>query len=53
VGVGAAGGAIGMAIVGALINMDLGKIGPHSPTIDPKFNAELAAVARTAAPLAQ
>ena len=53
VGVGAAGGAIGMAIVGAMINMDMGKIGPHSPTIDPKFNAELATVVRTAAPLAQ
>lgn len=53
IGVGAAGGAAAMAIVGAMINMEVGKIGDHAPKIDPKFNAELAAVARTAAPLAQ
>jgi hypothetical protein len=53
VGVGAAGGSAAMAIVGALINMDVGKIGSHSPTTDPKFNARLATLARTAAPFAQ
>jgi hypothetical protein len=53
VGVGAAGGSAAMAIVGALINMDVGKIGSHALTADPKFNAQLATVARTAAQLAQ
>lgn len=53
VGVQAVGGAAAMAIVGAMINMDVGKIGNHAPTTDAKFNAELATITRTAAPLAQ
>lgn len=53
VGVGAVGGAAAMAIVGTLMNMDVGKIGAHAPTTDLKFNAELATAARSAAPLAQ
>jgi len=50
---GAAGGAAGMALIGAMINMEVGKIGAHSPKIDPTFNAQLATAARTAAPLAR
>lgn len=53
VGVGAAGGAIGMAVVGAIINHDMGKIAPHAPSTDAKFNAQLAALAKTAQPLPQ
>lgn len=51
VGVGAIGGSAAMAIVGALINMEVGKIGPHGPSADAKFNGQLATAARTAAPL--
>jgi len=53
VGVGAVGGSAAMAIVGAMINMDVGKIHDLPPTTDPKFNAQLATVARSAAALAQ
>jgi hypothetical protein len=53
VAAGAVGGAAAMGIVAAMVNMEVGRIGAHSPTIDPKFNADLATVTRTAAPLAQ
>ena len=52
-GLGAAGGAATTAIIASMINMEVGKIGGHAPTIDPKFNAQLATAVRTAAPFAQ
>lgn len=50
-GVGAAGGAIAMVLVAAIINNDLGKVSSNAVHPDAEFTAKLTKVARGAAPI--